>query len=52
MLPHPLKNFRIQNYYQDEPRFNDVFSRNNLPKKVKDGAYVKKLDQYANVGTH
>ena len=33
MAPHPLTNFEIQQYYQDEPRFNGVFSRNTLPKK-------------------
>ena len=32
--------------------FNGVFSRNNLPKKVKDGAYVTNLDEYADVGTN
>ena len=37
ILPHPLTNFEIQNYYQNKPRFNSVFSRNNLPKKIKDG---------------
>ena len=37
MLPHPLTNFEIQKYYENEPRFNGVFSRNNLPKKIKDG---------------
>ena len=52
MLPHPLTNFEIQKYYQNEPRFNGVFSRNNLPKKIKDGAYVINLDEYADVGTH
>ena len=52
MLPHPLTNFEIQKYYQNEPRFNGVFSRNNLPKKIKDGAYIINLDEYANVGTH
>ena len=52
MPPHPLTNFEIQNYYQNEPRFNGVFSRNNLPKKIKDGAYVINLDEYADVGTH
>ena len=52
MPPHPLTNFEIQKYYQNEPRFNGVFSRNNLPKKIKDGAYVINLDEYANVGTH
>ena len=29
--------FEIQKYYQNEPRFNGVFSRDNLPKKIKDG---------------
>ena len=33
MPPHPLTNFEIQRYYENEPRFNGVFSRNNLPKK-------------------
>ena len=33
MPPHPLTNFEIQKYYKNEPRFNGVFSRNNLPKK-------------------
>ena len=52
MLPHPLTNFEIQNYYQTESRFNGVYSRNNLPKKIKDWTYVIKLDEYADVGTH
>ena len=52
MPPHPFKNFEIQRYYQNEPIFNGVFSRNNLPKKIKDGAYVTNLDEYADVGTH
>ena len=52
MLPQPLTNFEIQEYYQNEPRFNGVYSRNNLPKKIKDGAYVINLDEYAEVGTH
>ena len=52
MLPHPLTNFEIQEYYQDEPRFNGVFSKNNLPLKIKDGAYVINLDEYADIGTH
>ena len=50
MLPDPLTNFEIQKY-KNEPRFNGVFSRNNLPKK-KDAAYIINLDEYANVGTH
>ena len=52
MPPHPLTNFEIQKYYQNEPRFNGVYSRNNLPKKIKDGAYVINLDEYADVGMH
>ena len=34
----PLTNFEIQKCYQNEPRFNGVFSRDNLPKKIKNGA--------------
>ena len=32
--PHPLTNFKIQEYYQNEPRFNGVFSRDNLPNNI------------------
>ena len=35
---HPLTNFEIQKY-ENEPKFNGVFSRNNLP-EIKDVAYV------------
>ena len=52
ILSHLLTNFDMQKHYQNEPRFNGVFSRNNLPKKIKDGAYVINLDEYADVGTH
>ena len=52
ILPHPLTNFEIQKYYKNEPRFNGVFWRNNLPKKIKDRAYVINLDEYTDVGTH
>ena len=52
MPPHPLTNFEIQKYYNNEPRFNGVFSRNNLPKKIKDGTYVINLDEHADTGTH
>ena len=52
MPPHPLTNFEIQKYYKNEPRFNGLFSRNNFPKKIKDGAYIINLDEYANVDTH
>ena len=52
MPPHPLTNFEIQKYYQNEPRFNGVYSRDNLPDKIKDGAYVINLDEYFDIGTH
>ena len=52
MSYHPLTNFEIQKYYQNEPRFDGVYSKNNLPKKIKDGAYVINLDKYVDVGTH
>ena len=29
MLSHPLTKFDIQKYYQNEPKFNGVYSRNN-----------------------
>ena len=52
MPPHPLKSFELEMYCQNEPKFNGVFSRNNLPKTIKDGAYVINLDENADVGTH
>ena len=52
MPPHLLTNLEMQKYYQNEPRFNGVFARNNLPKKIKDGAYVINFDEYADVGMH
>ena len=39
-------------HYQNEPRFNGVYSRNNLPDKIKDRVYVKNLDEYSDIGTH
>ena len=52
MSPHPLTNFEVQKYYKNEPRFNVVFSRNNLPKMIKDWAHVTNLHEYADVDTH
>ena len=45
MPPYSLKNFEMQRHYQNEPRFIGVFSRNNLPKKIKDGTYVINPDE-------
>ena len=52
MPPIPLTNFEIQKHYENEPRFNGVFSRDNLPKKIKDGEYVINFDEYTDTGTH
>ena len=49
--PHPLTNFEIQEYYQNEPRFNGVFSRDNLSNN-NNGAHVINLDEYHDIGTH
>ena len=50
MPPHPLNNFEIQKY-QNEPRFNGVYSRDNL-QKIKDGTYIINLNEYSDIGTH
>ena len=50
MPPHPLKNFEIQKYYQNEPLFNGVYSRNNLPKM--NMIYVTNLHEFKSIGTH
>ena len=50
--PHPLTNVDIQKYYQNEPTFNAVYSRDNPPNKIKDGAYVINFDEYSDIGTH
>ena len=56
MPPHPLTNFEIQKYYQNEPRFNGIYSRDNLSERssteIKDRAYVINLDEYSDIGTH
>ena len=53
LLPfYPLTNIEINEYYINEPRFNGVYSRNNLPKNIKKGAYAINLDEYENTGTH
>ena len=49
---HPLTNIEISEYYKNEPRFYGVYSRNNLPNKIKKGAYVISLDKYENTGKH
>ena len=52
ILPNPLTNFKIQQYYENEPRFNEVFWRDNLLDQIKKGADLINLDEYAHTGTH
>ena len=33
MPPHPLTNFEIQKYYQNESKFNEVYARHDKPKR-------------------
>ena len=49
MQLHPLPNFEIQKYYQNEHNINDVYSRIT---KIKDGANVINLDELKSIGTH
>ena len=39
-------------YYENKSKFNGVYSRNSLPNKIKDGAYVINLSDYSDIGTH
>ena len=52
LTPHPLTNFEIQTYYQNELRFIGVYSRDNLPDKIKDRGYVINLAEYYDIGSH
>ena len=49
--PHPLTNFKIQNYYQNESKFNGVHSRNNQS-KIKNKAYIINCDEYESIEIH
>ena len=51
MPSHPLTNFEIQKYHQNEPRFDGLYSRDNL-QKIKDGAYLVNPDECSDIGTH
>ena len=56
MPPHPWTNFEIQKYCQNKPRFNGIFSRDNLPKRnsieIRDEAYIINLDEYYDIRAH
>ena len=52
LMPHHLlTNFETQKYYQNEPKFNGVYSRDKLP-KIYDGAYAANFDEYELLETH
>ena len=53
MPAHPLTNFEMQEYYKNEPRFNGAYSRDNLPKAIKnETTCIVNLDNYKNTGIH
>ena len=56
MQLHPLTNFEIQKYYENEPEHNRVYSRDNLPERssteIKDEACIIKVDEYSVIGTY
>ena len=39
-------------YYENDAKLNGVYYRDNIPNKIKDGAYVINLDEYSDIGTH
>ena len=51
ILPHPLTDFEIKKYYENDASFNGVYSRNYLA-KIKDVVYIIHLDEYKTIGTH
>ena len=42
----------MQKYYQSKPKFMGVYSRNNSPKAMKDGAYMVNFVECKSIGTH
>ena len=51
MLLHSLINFKLQKCYQNDPKFNGVYSPSSSS-KIKDGVQIINLDQYESIGTH
>ena len=51
MPPHPLINFDIEKYFQNEHKFTIVYSRSNLS-KTKYVIYVINLDECKLAETH
>ena len=51
MPHHPLTNSEIRKHYQNERRFNDVYSRDDLT-EMKDETYIINLNEYSGIRTH
>ena len=41
----------VQLSLKNEAKFNDVYSRNNLP-KIKNGAHIINFNEHKSIGTH
>ena len=41
----------MQKYYQNEPKFNGIYSRNTLS-KIMVGAFVINVDEYTSIRMH
>ena len=41
----------METCYQKEPRFNGIYSKDNLS-KIRDGTCILNLDKYSDIGTH
>ena len=52
MPPHNLTNLEIQKLFNNETRFNSVYSYDDLPDKIKDDAYVINHDEYADIDNY
>ena len=50
--PHSLNNFEVREYYQNQSRFNCVYSRDNLSDKINNGKFVINFDKFSDIGTH
>ena len=52
ILLRPLTNFEIDKYYEVRPKFNGVYSRDNVRKIIKNVAYAINFHEYAQIGSH
>ena len=43
---------KLLKYYHNESRFNGVYSRDNLPNKIKEGVCITNTDEYSDIVTY